>query len=108
MELFIQLIKTPGLGQEIQQEILIQKNKKNIILELNKHINDSLETIKGEYVEDFTQEEEEKLCESIEEWDKNCNYFKSGSMDGPYYFQNILLDSITGVSYINRISWQWI
>ncbi len=73
-----------------------QTNKKNLILELNKYINDSIEMIKGEYVKDFTQEEyEEKLCESIEELNRNAVYFESPS-NPCEKFHHIILHSITG------------
>jgi len=104
MDLFIQLMKTPGLGEEIKEQIIINKNKnieinkKNLINELQEIINDSLEDIFSQEVPvdinmDWGQQEW-KLCESIEEH----NEFGYMCDDYPL-FHNIMLCMIKDIGW---------
>tara|TARA_R110000772_G_scaffold43322_2_gene99901 strand:+ start:691 stop:1014 length:324 start_codon:yes stop_codon:yes gene_type:complete len=107
MDLFIQLMKTPGLGEEIKKQIIINKNKnieinkKNLINELQEIINDSLEDIFTEKVPVdlkpdtvWTWETEWRLCESIEEH----NTFAYMCDDYPL-FHNIMLCMIKDIGW---------
>ena len=95
MDLFIQLMKTPGVSEEIQQEIIYQKNKINLINELKEIIDSSLEDIFTQEVPvDMRDWEEWKLCESIEEH----NEFGYMCDDYPL-FHNIMLCMIKDIGW---------
>tara|TARA_R110000796_G_scaffold201420_2_gene317607 strand:+ start:138 stop:461 length:324 start_codon:yes stop_codon:yes gene_type:complete len=104
MDLFIQLMKTPGLGEEIKKQIIINKNKnieinkKNLINELQEIIDSSLEDIYQEEVIDFTDEDlNDKICESIEEFNENAIWCEKEYSSNPCEkFHHIILHNITG------------
>ena len=106
MDLFSQVMKTPGLSNEIQQEIIIQKNKRNLIRQLKEIIKSSLEDIYQNEVFDFSKEPpleeyyENKICESIEEWNENSVYCETEYSNNPCpKFHNIMLMVITDNFY---------
>jgi len=98
MDLFIQLMKTPGVSEEIQQEIIYQKNKINLINELKEIIDSSLEDIYQEEVIDFTDKDlNNKICESIEEFNENAVWCEKEYSSNPCEkFHHIILHNITG------------
>mgnify|MGYP003646904361 CR=1 FL=1 len=79
MDLFIQLMKTQGLGEEIKEQIIINKNK-------------NIEII------DFTDEDlNDKICESIEEFNENAIWCEKEYSSNPCEkFHHIILHNITG------------
>ena len=82
MDLFIQLMKTPGVSEEIQQEIIYQKNKNifqnrtDMIWELQQYINIAKEDI---YERDFKSIEEFNIHMEIGEdlWGNSTPRFYS-------------------------------
>ena len=68
MEAFMNVMKTPGVSEEIRQEIYIQKRRKNIIQELNKIIELSIQGIQEYEIE----LENGKYIETIEEFNEDA------------------------------------
>ena len=86
MDLFIQLMKTPGVSEEIQQEIIYQKNKNiiknknNLIWELQQYHISTFETI-CEYMRPYSYTNWDngdindwKYIESIEEYNEAVDF----------------------------------
>ena len=104
MDGFIQLMKTPGVSEEIQQEIIYQKNKNiiqnrtDMIWELQQYINIAKEEIfENEVPVDLNtvwDAPEWKKCESIEE--HNAFIYEC---DGFPFFSTILICSIKDIGY---------